>query len=101
MTESTFCDIIGAYGILFHKILRAFALCALKSTAPIDGVAKMLLQASIFVPGKIYTNTSPINRIKYILSEIYTYILSLFLLKVATLSKSFSVGKQTFLEEVW
>ena len=31
-----------------------------------------------------------------ILSEIYTYILSLFLLKVATLSKSFSVGKQTF-----
>ena len=35
----------------------------------------------------------------YILSEIYNYILSLILLKVATLSKSFSVGKQTFFEE--
>jgi len=34
----------------------------------------------------------------YILSEIYNYILSLILLKVATLSKSFSVGKQTFFE---
>ena len=34
----------------------------------------------------------------YILSKIYNYILSLILLKVATLSKSFSVGKQTFFE---
>lgn len=34
----------------------------------------------------------------YILSEIYNYIISLILLKVATLSKSFSVGKQTFFE---
>ena len=35
----------------------------------------------------------------YILSEIYNYILSLILLKVATLLKSFSVGKQTFFEK--
>jgi len=34
-----------------------------------------------------------------ILSEIYNYTLSLFLLKVATLLKSFSVGKQTFCEK--
>ena len=52
------CVIIGIYRILFLKIplaCRRLAVC--RPRMPIDGVAKMPLQASIFVPGGIAAYT--------------------------------------------